>query len=231
MTVSKNAKIIIIVILGIIIAYYLYCHFNNTKTTTPENFEPMNLPNNAETISYALDSMQDNDITSLRKMRTKNMAAPGTYKHSSYVAGNRDEFGTWDKYFDDNNDLVNNSLIQSNVEANDNTDISQALFKDSSCTKASCGSNQDCDIEEQFNADLYLPKEVNDNWFETLDEPIPEKDRHLINVYKPIGINTIGSSLKNASYDFRGTPPNPKFVISPFNNSSIDPDTNIKWNY
>ena len=45
---------------------------------------------------------------------------------------------------------------------------------------------------------------------------------------KLIGVNTVGQSLKNASYDIRGTIANPKFAVSPWNNSTYEPDTNIK---
>ncbi len=34
--------------------------------------------------------------------------------------------------------------------------------------------------------------------------------------------------MKNASYDIRGAVAVPKFSISPFNNSTIEPDYNIK---
>ena len=83
---------------------------------------------------------------------------------------------------------------------------------------------------EIFNSKYYLPtqKSVNNDWFEVIPEAISVKNRHLINVSKPIGINTIGTSLRNASWDIRGSPQNPKFVISPWLQSTIEPDTNIK---
>ena len=43
-----------------------------------------------------------------------------------------------------------------------------------------------------------------------------------------IGIDTVGQSKKNATYDFRSAPPNPKFVVSPWMNSTIEPDYNTK---
>jgi hypothetical protein len=84
---------------------------------------------------------------------------------------------------------------------------------------------------ENYNAKDFLPKEINDEWFETdfslakyqlNDDKLINPDRYVV------GINTVGQSLKNASYDIRGTVPNPKFVISPFNNSTIEPDFNLK---
>lgn len=51
--------------------------------------------------------------------------------------------------------------------------------------------------------------------------------KNLINVSKFVqGIDTQGSSNKNASWDLRCAPVNPKFKIGPWNNSTIDPDKN-----
>jgi len=79
-----------------------------------------------------------------------------------------------------------------------------------------------------FNADNSLPKETNKNWFDTVPDPISVKNRNLINISKQVGVNTIGSSHKNASHDLRGSVPCPKFVVAPWLQSSIEPDTNIK---
>ena len=91
------------------------------------------------------------------------------------------------------------------------------------------------DINKQnihnYNAKDFLPKEINDQWFDTdfsqaktniSDDKLINTDRYVI------GINTVGQSLKNASYDIRGTIANPKFSVSPWNNSTYEPDYNIK---
>ncbi len=84
---------------------------------------------------------------------------------------------------------------------------------------------------DKYNAKDFLPKQVNDEWFET-DFSLAKyqlNDDKLINTEKYIiGINTVGESLKNASYDIRGTIPNPKFIVSPWNNSTYEPDFNLK---
>ena len=84
---------------------------------------------------------------------------------------------------------------------------------------------------KNYNAKDYLPKEINEEWFDTdfSQAKYNINDDNLINVDRYIiGINTVGQSLKNASYDIRGTVANPKFSISPWNNSTIEPDYNIK---
>lgn len=84
---------------------------------------------------------------------------------------------------------------------------------------------------KQYDAKDYLPKELNDKWFDTdfSQAKYNLNDDKLINTERyVIGINTVGQSLKNASYDIRGTVPNPKFTVSPWNNSTYEPDYNIK---
>jgi len=43
-----------------------------------------------------------------------------------------------------------------------------------------------------------------------------------------VGINTIGSSLRNANLQLRSEPIIPQAVVSPFLNSTISPDLNRK---
>ena len=84
---------------------------------------------------------------------------------------------------------------------------------------------------QNYDAKDFLPKEINDQWFNTdfSQAKTNISDDKLINTERyVIGINTVGQSLKNASYDIRGTIANPKFSVSPWNNSTYEPDYNIK---
>lgn len=84
---------------------------------------------------------------------------------------------------------------------------------------------------KNYNAKDYLPKEVNNEWFNTdfSQAKYKSNDDKLINTEKYIiGVNTVGQSLKNASYDIRGSVNVPKYSVSPWNNSTIEPDYNIK---
>jgi len=84
---------------------------------------------------------------------------------------------------------------------------------------------------KKYDSNDYLPKELNDTWFDTdfSQAKYNVNDDKLINTERyVIGINTVGQSLKNASYDMRGTIANPKFTVSPWNNSTYEPDYNIK---
>jgi hypothetical protein len=140
--------------------------------------------------------------------------------------------------------VMNNNLVpsqcnnnkQNKMEYMDNLDDNLANFDDvfnKPLTDGnSCGDIVKMNEEntKKYNSKDYLPQEYNDKWFDT-DFNITNKidDENLINTEKyVVGVNTVGQSLKNASYDIRGTIPNPKFSISPWNNSTIEPDYNIK---
>jgi hypothetical protein len=82
-----------------------------------------------------------------------------------------------------------------------------------------------------FKADELLPNDVNKDWFETdfTKAKVRVDQDNLINTERyVVGVNTVGQSLKNASYDLRAAPPNPKVTVSPWNQSSIEPDYNIR---
>lgn len=84
---------------------------------------------------------------------------------------------------------------------------------------------------KKYDAKDFLPKEINSQWFDTdfSQAKYNVNDDKLINTERyVVGVNTVGQSLKNASYDIRGTIPNPKFTVSPWNNSTYEPDFNLR---
>jgi hypothetical protein len=88
----------------------------------------------------------------------------------------------------------------------------------------------------QTSADL-RPQEMNSGWFNSpydRDSQLNIENGNLLasaTAQAKIGIDTIGQSLRNASYDIRGSVAIPKFDIGPFNNSTIEYDYNIKALY
>lgn len=51
-------------------------------------------------------------------------------------------------------------------------------------------------------------------------------DQNFLNTGYHIGINTVGQTLRNPSWDLRSTPPNPQTQVSPWAQSTIEPDIN-----
>jgi hypothetical protein len=80
----------------------------------------------------------------------------------------------------------------------------------------------------QIISDDLLPQQ-NEDWFETPLIGTKVDDANLLAdaIFK-VGVDTVGQTRKNPAYDIRGTIANPKFAISPWNNSSWEPDNNLK---
>ena len=48
---------------------------------------------------------------------------------------------------------------------------------------------------------------------------------NFLNAGYLIGIDSVGSSLRNANQQIRSEPPNPQLLVSPWNNTTIEPDS------
>lgn len=99
------------------------------------------------------------------------------------------------------------------------------------------GDDEDMEEDEDMMEDGYegfaapmsvsaalLPKP--DSRFQNFGEFAPKalKGQNFLEATKFIGVNTIGSSLRNANYDLRSAPPIPRRQVGPWSQSTIDPD-------
>jgi hypothetical protein len=70
-----------------------------------------------------------------------------------------------------------------------------------------------------------LPRDTNSAWAEF--NPAGKGDLKNVSLLKAgyhIGIDTVGSSLRNANLQERSEPPNPTSTVSPWMNTTIEPD-------
>lgn len=173
------------------------------------------------TASGCPDKLSCEEKNFRNKLKSKNRSKDGKYKKSSYAEGIRGNGPSeFDEFFDKNNEMVRD------VYAGDDTFVPNDETGGQLATYQSNGKKIKMTDEEMFNASNLLPKDTNADWFDVMPEAVSVKNKHLINISRPIGINTIGTTNKNPSYDLRGTIPNPKFIASPWLQSSIEPDIN-----
>lgn len=82
--------------------------------------------------------------------------------------------------------------------------------------------------QDRITPDQLLPKDAaNSKWAQA--NPAGQgdvKDQNFLTASYHIGINTQGNSLRNASHDIRSTIPNPRYRVSIWNQSNIEPDMN-----
>lgn len=182
---------------------------DDTIPVEAENYSSPEMVERAETLMEA---------KAKRKMRTRDTAAPGEFKRASYRDGRRGgQSDALDKFFEEGNpfEQTSNDAFLPNDEAGSAPHAPYVSTRKRSQRE-----------EDKFNSGDLLPKEANSDFFEDV-QAVSVKNRHLINIFRPIGVNTVASSRKNATWDIRGEPANPKNFVSPFLNSSIDPGQNI----
>ena len=87
-------------------------------------------------------------------------------------------------------------------------------------------SPNDCFPRDKNTLEDLLPKDAaNSTWAQV--NPAGQgdvKDQNFLNAGFHMGINTVGQTLRNPNYQLRSEPPNPKLNISPWNQSTIEPD-------
>lgn len=134
-----------------------------------------------------------------------------------------------------NDDTIIDSVLNTDVTGNDLGQPVVANVTDDTSSVTAQNMQKLMDENDKnkldFKASELLPNEVNKDWFETdfsHAQVNVNNDNLVVTDKYVIGVNTVGQSLKNASYDIRAQPPCPKFTVSPWNQSTIEPDFNIK---
>ena len=82
---------------------------------------------------------------------------------------------------------------------------------------------------KELNPEDLLPKDMNSKWAQV--NPAGQgmlMDRNFLDAGHHVGINTVGQSLRNANYNLRSEIPNPQIKVSPWMQSTVDPDVGRK---
>ena len=83
-----------------------------------------------------------------------------------------------------------------------------------------------CYPRDRLTSEDLLPKDAaNSKWAQM--NPAGQGDTAGLNYLSAawqVGVDTQGSSLRNASWDLRSEPPNPQIPVSPFMNTTITPN-------
>lgn len=78
------------------------------------------------------------------------------------------------------------------------------------------------------SADL-LPLDANSKWAELNPQCAGDiQDQNYLTAGYHIGINTVGQSMRNANLQLRYEPPNPQIPVSPWQISTIEPDSRVR---
>lgn len=106
------------------------------------------------------------------------------------------------------------ATLQDDMNANDNQEAQRLR-------QASCFP------KEQLLPEELLPQDNSSTWAQVNPQGSGSlKDKNFLQSGFHSGIDTIGSSLRNSNLQLRSEPPNPQVVVSPWMQTTIQPDTN-----
>lgn len=212
--ISDSNKILILILLVGLVIYLLSgsnkksepIHNQGSLQQSLTNTDTDSLPNNTDNSSTDSSNSSNSLVNDVVRKSQKTV---------NYANGERNQSSNLDNFFNNENplDQPSNGFVSSSDGKN--------------YASYTTGSGEKQQDDDKFDSSALMPQEQKD-WF---DDPQAKKginSPHLINIFRPTAMNTVQTTLKNASWDIRGAPPNPKYVVSPWGNSSYEPDTNLK---
>jgi hypothetical protein len=84
----------------------------------------------------------------------------------------------------------------------------------------------DCYPKDQLSPEDLLPGDAGSVWAKNAPVTGDLKDQNFLQAGWHTGVNTVGQSLRNANQQLRSEPPNPQVKVSPWMQTTIDPDLN-----
>jgi len=161
------------------------------------------------------------------------------YRNVSYSDSNyRNDFngdGTSQPSQDKIDDMFDQALVFQNSEFSDNSNFGPNPGSSGDFGPANLGDyshkpkSQQEKLMNMFNSNNYLPDSNKtdsalEKGFQILENPVSVDNPNLIPVQRSIPVSSTMGNSRNSSRDIRGDIPNPKSVVSPWQNSSINPD-------
>ena len=127
------------------------------------------------------------------------------------------------------NDIQENLDVQMNNMNNSqvNGGHSQGVLNNDPSSKARRQAG--CFPKDQLTPQELLPQDSANTWAKSNpDGGGTLKDKNFLQSAHHIGVNTVGQTLRNANLQLRSEPANPQVKVSPWAQSTIEPDMNRK---
>ena len=125
------------------------------------------------------------------------------------------------------NNAAANNAAGNNAGVPDNNDPDASEFANVEGLAAPAPVPNECYPKDILAPEELLPKDIQSQFAEnTPNAPGALGDQNFLNAGFHLGVNTVGQSLRNANRQLRSEPPNPQVKVSPWLQSTIEPDVN-----
>ena len=144
---------------------------------------------------------------------TKKNAVPNDGKVDHYESSQENREHPLGHDFDDNV-----GAVVDNSSASVNAPSGQAA---EDLRKASCFP------KSQLTPEELLPQDNSSTWAQVNPQGSGTlKDKNFLQAGHHVGVNTVGQTLRNPNLQLRSEPPNPQVKVSPWQQTTMDPDVN-----
>lgn len=220
---ANNSRLVIAVILAAAFVYMVHIYNNdNNNNNNNNNAAPVasqnivNNVNNSELLNNSYDSEDEN--------------IEGFYSDGENVVNDPADAAELTNVYDG----LNSS--EDEVSASENEEVGNATFQSVENNAPENNNNNENNANrlpsECYPKDVLTPKDLlpgdsNSTWAQTVPAGQGSLgDQNFLNAGFHVGINTVGQSLRNANLQLRSEPPNPQVKVSPWLQTTIDPDVN-----
>lgn len=156
-------------------------------------------------------------------MKNQNIQNNGNYIHQEQTL---DKETLETPGSDTNNMLIN--AAPADIDNNQDQDVNNMGELNSNPSMENM-RNQSCFPKEQLTAKELLPENNSSTWAQVNPSGSGNLEgKNFLQAGHHIGINTVGQTLRNANLQLRSDPPCPQVIVSPWMQSTINPDMNRK---
>jgi hypothetical protein len=128
-----------------------------------------------------------------------------------------------------NVDELNNNNNNNNVERSEQVGNNEDYKSVEGELQSRNHLPNDCYPKDVLSPEELLPKDVDSVWAQSVPAGQGSLgDKNFLNAGFHVGVNTVGQSMRNANRQIRSEPPNPQVKVSPWLQSTIEPDLNRK---
>lgn len=198
----------IVVILGLVALFLIYWF-----TTSRVSYQ-------TKPVESFSDEAEDDTLESLENMnQVMNTDAQGVKMSGSMPSMNQNDmyrFSHAQDFPPETKKPMNADLVGQNLQADYSNNPELQQLRQAACFPKEMLTPEE--LKPQDNSSLWA--QVNPEGEGSL------KGRSFLQAGHHIGINTVGQTLRNANMQLRSEPPNPQVLVSPWNQTTIEPDVN-----
>jgi len=193
----------IIVILGLVALFLIYW-FTTSRFTNKMGMQTME--------SFDGEMQDGETLESMDNMNPNNVQGQAM----GVSQGELDQFARAQNYPPETKKPMNGDLVGEGMQTEFSQNPALTQLRQAACFPKAMLTPEE--LKPQDNSSLWA--QVNPEGAGSL------KGRSFLQAGHHIGINTVGQTLRNANLQLRSEPPNPQVLVSPWNQTTIEPDVN-----